>query len=56
MYNSLIKNIHFMSNIKIIKVGKLIDGNGSSVDNGVIVGRIKSSKKSEVKKKLIKRI
>ena len=42
-----------MSNIKIIKVGKLIDGNGSSVDNGVIVVEDKIIKKSEVKKKLI---
>jgi len=34
-----------MSNIKIIKVGKLIDGNGSSVDNGVIVVEDKIIKK-----------
>ena len=34
-----------MSNIKIIKVGKLIDGNGSSLDNGVIVVEDKIIKK-----------
>ena len=36
-----------MSNIKIIKVGKLIDGNGSFVDNGVIVVEDKIIKKVE---------
>ena len=34
-----------MSDIKIIKVGKLIDGNGSSLDNGVIVVEDKIIKK-----------
>ena len=34
-----------MSNIKIIKIGKLIDGNGSSIDNGIIVVEDKIIKK-----------